>query len=309
MGRVYAARDLETGREVAIKFLNTEHFTTANLRRFRREARIATAVRHRRVCEVFHLGVEQGVPYIVMERLVGETLRRRITETGPLSPLDAITLMIQVLDGLSAAHAVNVIHRDIKPGNIIITTPRAAPPQVKIIDFGLGKLMGPLVSALTHPSEELSAITETDMIPGTPSYMSPEQIAGVRDLDHRVDVWAAGLTLYELLLGRRPYVAPTYPEVVRRIMLVSLPPLSSSRADLPRGFDAVLEKALAKRRDERYQSAAEFRAALVEVWARHRTAAVARGERLRKWPEATTRADADALEEETELDILIKFEP
>ena len=310
MGTVYSAVDLHTGAEVAVKFLKAQFLSATDLRRFRREAQTALTVKHRHLCNVHYLGVDQGTPYIVMELLAGETLRRRIADTGPLSPADAVTVMIQVLEGLSAAHAMRVIHRDIKPGNIFVTTPRGSPPSVKVIDFGLAKLIAPgaMKPRATTSDGEDTAITSTDVTPGTPFYMSPEQVAGVRDLDERVDVWAAGLTLYELLLGRRPYDA-----LAQSLVSAPLPPLSSVRADLPVGFDAVLAKALQKRREDRYASAAEFRTALVELWARHRTAGVARGERLRKFrPEAKTIPCVEELaegEEATELDISIEFDP
>lgn len=211
MGVVHAATELSTGREVAIKALNATAFTTENLRRFRREAQMAASVKHRHLCAVHYLGVEAGTPFIVMDRLVGETLRRRLRETGAMAAADAVTIMLQLLDALSAAHSAGVLHRDIKPANIFITAPRGEPPAIKLIDFGLAKLI-PTTAWRPRPeapSEELSAITATDVIPGTPFYLAPEQVAGSRDLDGRVDVWAAGLTFYEMLTGQRAYDAPS----------------------------------------------------------------------------------------------------
>ena len=282
MGTVYAAIDEQDGAHVAVKLLKAESFTPGNVRRFRREAKSAMAVKSRYVCAVYDLGVEEGVPYIVMERLDGVTLHRRIYETGPLSAADAIAIMIQVLEGLAAAHAVGVIHRDIKPGNVIVTSPVGQPPTVKLIDFGLAKLMALPVILNSQDGDELtemSSITAANVVPGTPLYLSPEQISGRRDLDFRVDVWAAGLTLYEMVVGRRPSGGLSYPGNTLR----SLPDPSSFRSDLPDGFDAVLRRALAKRRDDRFASAAEFRAALVSLWACHRAAGVAHGRQLRKF--------------------------
>jgi serine/threonine-protein kinase len=170
MGVVYAAIEIETGHEVALKALNATAMTTENLRRFRREAQTAASIKHRHVCAVRYLGVEAGTPFIVMERLLGETLRRRLTEMGRTSASDAVTIMIQVLEGLSAAHGAGVLHRDIKPANIFITTPRGDSPVVKVIDFGLAKMI-PTTAWKPRPEapdEELSAITTTDVIPGTP---------------------------------------------------------------------------------------------------------------------------------------------
>ncbi len=314
MGIVYSASEIQTGRDVAIKALNATAFTTENVRRFRREAHTAASVKHRHLCEVYYLGVEGGTPFIVMERLRGETLAQRLKETGPLSASDAVSIMIQMLEGLSAAHSAGVLHRDIKPSNIFITAPRDAAPSVKIIDFGLAKLL-PTSAWKPRPEsplEELSAITTTDVIPGTPFYLAPEQIGGARDLDQRVDVWAAGLTFYEMLVGRRAYDAPSYVQLATSILLRSLPLLSSTRSDLPAGLDGVLNQALAKNRDHRFRSATAFRAALINEWALFRTACVARGEQLRKFrPEAATLPIFDEVggEDVTQIDVHVEFDP
>ena len=315
MGVVYSASELETGRDVAIKALNLKSFTTANLRRFRREAQMASSVRNRFVCEVSYLGVEQGAPFIVMERLRGETLRRRLSETGPMSATDAVTVMIQVLEGLSAAHAGGVLHRDVKPSNIFITTPRGSAPSIKIIDFGLAKLLPVAVATtpeLESLAEEYSAITTTDMVPGTPSYLAPEQLAGARDLDERVDIWAAGLTFFEMLVGRRAYDAATHTVLATSILRKSVPLVSGVRADVPAVLDDVLRIALAKERTERFRSAAAFRTALVEAWARVRTEGVARGQCLTAQVAATPLPSLDdddvGGEDATEIDVEVSFD-
>lgn len=314
MGIVYAAIEIETGREVALKALNATAFTTENLRRFRREAQTAASVKNRHLCEVHYLGVETGTPFIVMERLLGETLRRRLNEVGPTSASDAVTIMIQLLEGLAAAHAAGVLHRDIKPANIFLTTPRGEPPAIKVIDFGLAKLI-PTTAWKPRPEappEELSAITTTNVIPGTPFYLAPEQVSGTRDLDGRVDVWAAGLTFFEMLTGQRAFDGPSYVTLVSSILLRPLPPLSSFRNDLPEGFDAVLAKAIAKNRADRYATAGAFRAALIAEWARFRAAGVVRGEQLRNYrPEAPTLPFTDELtpQDMTDVDVHVEFDP
>ena len=160
----------------------------------------------------------------------------------------------------------------------------------------------------------LSAITTTDVIPGTPFYLAPEQVSGTRDLDGRVDVWAAGLTFYEMVTGRRAYDAPSYVALVSSILLRPLPPLSCFRDDLPEGLDTVLGKAIAKNRADRYPTAAAFRAALIAEWARFRTAGVVRGEQLRKYrPEAPTLPFTEELEltaqDMTEVNVHVEFDP
>lgn len=314
MGVVYEAVETATGQEVAIKALNAPAFTTENLRRFRREAQTAASVKHRHLCAVHYLGVESGTPFIVMERLYGETLRSRLTGSGPLSPADAVTIILQVLEGLSAAHAAGVLHRDVKPANIFITTPRGTSPSIKIIDFGLAKLI-PATAWKPRPeapAEELSAITTTDVVPGTPFYLAPEQVSGSRDLDARVDVWAAGLTFFEMLIGHRAYEASSYVVLVTHILGATLPRLSTVRADVPAGFDDVLANALAKDRDQRFSSATAFRKALIDVWARFRTAGVHRGEALRKFrPEAATLLAPEEVDAEdvTEIHVDVQYVP
>jgi eukaryotic-like serine/threonine-protein kinase len=314
MGIVYAATEIETGRDVAIKALTREAFTKTNLRRFRREAQTATSVKHRSLCEVFYLGVEAGTPFIVMERLQGETLRERVLHTGPLSATDAVSVMIQVLDGLAAAHAAGVLHRDIKPANIFFTTPRGAPPKIKIIDFGLAKGLPTSPMSIRPPKQDEghSTITTTDVVPGTPQYLAPEQVAGARDLDERVDIWAAGLLFYEILVGRRAYEGASYAALATSILLRPPPPLSSIRADVPNTFDDVLRTALAKDREARFPSAGAFRAALVEAWARFRTKGVERHEQLRKFRgEALTLPARDEIggDDATEIDVDVEFDP
>ena len=314
MGVVYAAIEMETGREVALKGLHARAFTTENLRRFRREAQTAASVKNRHLCAVYYLGVEAGTPFIVMERLAGETLRRRLTEAGPVSASDAVTIMIQLLDGLEAAHVAGILHRDIKPANIFIITPRGESPVIRVIDFGLAKLIPTAVwkPRPEAPTEELSAITTTDVIPGTPFYRAPEQVSGTRDLDGRVDVWAAGLTFFEMLAGRRAYDAPSFVTLVPKILLLPLPLLSSLRDDLPASFDPILAKAIAKNRDERYPTAGAFRSALIAEWARVRVAGVVRGEQLRNYrpePPAPLRAEEVSREEMTDVNVEVAFEP
>ena len=314
MGVVYSANEVATNDEVAIKVLSASAASPANVRRFRREGQTAASVVHRRCCRVLGVGVDRGAAYIVMDRLEGETLRRRLNDSGPLSAADAVAVMMQLLEGLSAAHAVGVLHRDIKPGNIFLTTPRGVAPSIKIIDFGLAKLLPPTAWSAREeaPDEEQSAITTTDVVPGTPMYLAPEQINGERDLDERVDIWAAGLTFYEMLLNRRAFGGESYVALAHDIVLRALPSLSGQRPDLPVGFDALLARALAKHRERRFATATDFRDALLSEWAKFRTAGVARAAQMRNFrrPAQTlpTVAEPD-LEEPTEINVRVDFEP
>lgn len=308
MGVVYSAIELATGNQVAIKVLSAAAATPQNVRRFRREGQTAAAVKNRRCCRILGVGVDGKAPYIVMERLEGETLRQRLQDTGPLSAADAVVVMLQMLEALTAAHAIGVVHRDIKPGNIFLISPRGAAPSIKIIDFGLAKILPstPWRPPVLAPDEQTS-ITSTDVVPGTPMYLAPEQVNGDRDLDQRVDVWAAGLTFYEMLVNKRAFTGSTYVALAKSIVLSELPSMSELRSDIPPGFDRLLAKALAKRRDQRFPTAAAFRDALLEEWALFRAAGVARGQELRKPPRppepAIDELEADEPDEETEINI------
>jgi serine/threonine-protein kinase len=287
MGCVYAALDLEYGREVALKGLTNTACTPANRRRLHREAEAVSLIRHRSVCEVYDLDHHRGSPFIVMERLRGETLRDRLRDIGALSSDDAIAIAFQVLDGLGAAHGMGFLHRDVKPGNIFITSPRGATPKVKLIDFGLARRLPALARV-----DDL--ITDPDMIPGTPSYMAPEQLAASPDLDGRVDIWAAGLVLYEMLIGRRAFERGSPIDMVRKICGENPPPPSSLRCDLPQKIDAVIACAIEKDRRARFPSTGHMHAALLDACVRHYASEIRQLAPTRKFrPEALTLADGD----------------
>jgi len=287
MGVVYAATDQVTGEELAVKSLNVKAFTTTNLRRMRREARVSLLARGEHLCRVHHMGVERGTPFLVMERLVGESLRERMRRDGRLPPADAISITLQILDGLHGAHAAGVLHRDVKPSNVFVISPPGHPPTIKLIDFGLAR---PL-PARREAREDESQITTTDLIPGTPQYLTPEQLRGERDLDARVDVWATALTLAEMLTGKRVFaVALQYDALVSRILHEPIPSITRGRDDLPAELDGVMATALAKDRRDRYPSAASFRDALVGVWARHRAEAIARAQMMHMEPRSNVQS-------------------
>jgi serine/threonine protein kinase len=258
MGCVYEAVDLQTGLEVALKALPPGAPDPTQLTRLRREAAAASSVKSDYVCRVHYLGVERGTPFIVMERLHGHTLRTRLDACGPLSLKEAIGIALQLLDALIATHSAGVIHRDIKPSNVFLTATTDPIPRVKVIDFGLAKLTN-------RTEDSLGA----NAVAGTLQYLPPEQLMGVGELDERSDVYAAGLTLFEMLIGRRVYKG-SYAEIVHEIVLGEPPSLAVSRPDLPLLLGDVLGMAMAKARERRFASAFAFRRALV--------AAVERGE-------------------------------
>jgi serine/threonine protein kinase len=256
MGTVFEAEHITLGRSVAIKVLHSAHATKKDsIRRFQQEARAAGAIGHPNICGVIDLGtLDDGSPYIVMERLLGETLADRVASEGGLPFEDVIDILIQVLSGLVAAHEQQIVHRDIKPENIFLTRRVGCPPLVKLLDFGVSKMTG---RGGAVRAEDL-ALTRTGMVMGTPFYMAPEQARGERDLDARVDLYACGVILYEALTGRRPFTAANYNALLVQILTASPRPAIELRPALPPGFGAVIDKAMARRREDRYATASDF---------------------------------------------------
>jgi eukaryotic-like serine/threonine-protein kinase len=257
MGTVYEAEHIAIGRAVAVKVLHPQQARKKDaVRRFHQEARAAGAIGHPNICEVYDIGLlDDGSPYLVMERLVGETLADRIGSEGGLPFDDVIDVLTQVLSGLVAAHEKRIVHRDIKPENVFLTRRVGCPPVAKLLDFGVSKMIGPLFSG---EREEDLDLTRTGMVMGTPYYMSPEQARGDRNLDARVDLYACGVILYEALTGRRPFMAANYNALLLQILTSRPRAARELRPALPSGFDAVLDKSLARSRDDRYQTAADF---------------------------------------------------
>jgi serine/threonine-protein kinase len=271
MGTVFEAEHITIGRAVAVKVLHPNQARKKDaVRRFHQEARAAGAIGHPNICEVYDLGtLDDGSPYLVMERLTGETLADRISAEGGLPFDDVIDILVQVLSGLVAAHEKGIVHRDIKPENVFLTKRVGCPPLCKLLDFGVSKVIGSLVGGKDEDLE----LTRTGMVMGTPYYLSPEQARGDRNLDARVDLYACGVILYEALTGRRPFTAANYNALLLQILSTKPKPARDLRPALPAGFDAVLDKALARNRDDRYPSAADFQRDLQALRDRHNQSA------------------------------------
>src|SRR6266403_1471445 len=261
MGIVYKAQDLRLERYVALKFLpdNLMHDSQA-LERFRREALAASALNHANICTVHDIGEQDGRPFLAMEFIDGETMRRHVNNK-PLPVEEILNLGIQIADALDAAHAEGIIHRDIKPANIFVTKRG----QAKVLDFGLAKLISKRdgdteVSDSSHPALE-NPISIVGVISGTPSYMSPEQIRG-DDLDVRADVFSMGLLLYEMATGQKAFPGSTGGVIIEAILSKSPTPVRSLNPDIQVELEAIINKAIDKDKELRYQSAAELRSDL-----------------------------------------------
>ena len=251
LGEVYLARDSTLERDVAIKFLNPGKLPGGDARRaLLREARAAAALDHPYICGIYEAAeTDDGRAFIVMQHVEGQTLAE-LLQHGPMPVRDALTLAADIAEALAAAHRRGVIHRDLKPGNIIVT-PSGHP---KIVDFGIAKV----VPALSG-NAQASTVTDTTGFPalaGTPGYMSPEQLQG-EAIDGRSDLFGLGLVLFECLTGRRAFQAPTPVETAAKILHVHPPPPSSLRPGLTEGHDELVRRLLAKNPADRFQSGDE----------------------------------------------------
>src|SRR6266571_3972176 len=251
MGEVYRARDTRLDRSVAIKIL-PEHLSNDPVRkqRFEREAKTISSLNHPNICTLHDIGHQDGMDYLVMECVEGETLAKRL-EKGALPLEQVLKFGAQIADALDKAHRSGVIHRDLKPGNIMLTTTGA-----KLLDFGLTKPAAPLSSAatLTAAVTQDSPVTEQGTIVGTFQYMSPEQIEG-KELDGRSDIFSLGAVLYEMLTGQRAFPGKSQLSVASAILEKEPAPISAVKPTTPAALDRALRRCLAKDPEERWQTA------------------------------------------------------
>jgi serine/threonine protein kinase/Tol biopolymer transport system component len=282
MGEVYRARDPRLGRDVAIKILPPSFSADPDrLRRFELEARAAAALNHPNILAVHDVGSHQGAPYLVSELLEGETLRERLSQpsrASVMSPQDtalsgvttlsahaglpvrrAVEYAIQIARGLAAAHDKNLVHRDLKPENIFITTDG----RVKILDFGLAKLTQPdgASNATELPPTTPNLNTQAGMILGTMGYMAPEQVRGL-PVDHRADIFAFGVILYEMLAGQRAFQGATSVDTLSAILKEDPPDLPVAERHIPPALERIVDRCLEKSPSARFQSATDLAFAL-----------------------------------------------
>ncbi len=276
MGEVYAARDLRLGRKVAVKLLPAAVARDADrLRRFEQEARAVGMLNHPNILTIHDVGAHDGTPYLVSELLEGETLRERI-KNGALLLSKAVGIALQITRGLAAAHEHGLVHRDLKPENLFLTTDG----RVKILDFGLAKLterrgdgeterqreFNAIFSPSLHYTDSLSPNTTPGMVMGTVGYMSPEQLRG-EEADYRVDLFAFGVILYEMLAGERPFRGASAAETMSAILTQDAPELPASLGAQSPGVERVIRRCLEKQAQQRFQSAGDLGFALESLTA------------------------------------------
>ena len=267
MGEVYRARDTRLGRDIAVKVLPQHLSTNPEVRaRFEREAKAVSALNHPNICTLHDVGCEGDTDYLVMELVEGKTLAARL-DNGALPAAETIRIGVQIAEALDRAHRAGVIHRDLKPGNVMLTKSGA-----KLMDFGLARATGlaasggtgSMTAAVSQSPTMATPLTAEGRIIGTFQYMAPEQLEG-KEADARSDLWALGCVLYEMATGRRPFEGRSQASLIGSIMGSEPPPLSRTDPMAPPALDELVRACLAKDPDERWQSAGDLRRQLQRI--------------------------------------------
>jgi eukaryotic-like serine/threonine-protein kinase len=278
MGEVYRARDSRLCRDVAVKTLPTSFAGDADrLRRFEQEARSTGLLNHPNILAVHDVGAHEGAPYVVSELLEGETLRERIGGTA-LPTRKAIDYAVQIARGLAAAHDKGIVHRDLKPENLFLTSDG----RVKILDFGLAKLLAPDVHQESETIEKPAVGTDAGSVLGTVGYMSPEQVRA-RPVDHRSDIFSFGAVLYEMLSGNRAFRGNSAVETMNAILKEDPPALSETARQLPPALERIVAHCLEKSPEERFQSASDIAFDLEQLSGASASASALTGGPPRHW--------------------------
>ncbi|WP_438001089.1 serine/threonine-protein kinase [Sorangium sp. So ce185] len=268
MGLVVAARHLALDDRVAIKVLLPRYVQDPEiLQRFLREGRAAVRIRSPHVVRVADVGtLENGAPYMVMDHLEGKDLAAVLAESGPLSVPLVVDLVLQACEALAEAHAQGIVHRDVKPSNLFLTRNADGSPCVKVLDFGISKM--------SHAEDH--ALTRVGGVLGSPLYMSPEQLRSASDVDGRADIYSLGVVLFQLLTGRTPFVALELAQLVYLVTQGEPQRPRALRPDLPEALEQAILTAIARDRDRRFPTAADFALALVPFAPPHLRAAAER---------------------------------
>ena len=259
MGVVVLVKHEVLGQRAALKILRSDAVTSRDAaERFLREARASANLKSDHVVRVFDVGSLDGVvPYMLMEYLDGRDLADELRRRGRLPVSEAVDYVLQAIDAIAEAHGVGVIHRDIKPSNLFVTTRADGVRNVKVLDFGISKVV-PGIGELTD-----GAVTTDNALLGSPAYMSPEQVKSSKDVDGRTDVWSLGVVLYELMTGERAFDGETVGSILSQILCEDVPPITRFVPDAPPGLDRVVVRCLERNRELRYESVLALHDALM----------------------------------------------
>jgi eukaryotic-like serine/threonine-protein kinase len=263
MGVVVAAQHIALEERVALKLLKRDVMRPDTIARFLQEARSAAKIKSEHVARVTDVGtLGSGVPYMVMELLEGEDLGHLVHDRGPLAPSKAADYLLQACEAIAEAHTLGIVHRDLKPSNLFLARRPGGQKMVKVVDFGISKQMS---ESGAPPLLEDAARTRTSAWLGSPLYMSPEQMRSARDVDHRTDIWALGLILFELCTEHVPFDAPSIVELCGRVLHDEPTPLETWLPDPPPVLASVIDRCLRKNRDERFADVGQLALALAPL--------------------------------------------
>ncbi len=253
MGYVVAARHLQLGQTVALKFMREEVLTNEYKSRFLREARNTVRLKSKHVSRVLDVGaLEGGSPYMVMEYLEGIDLSEMLQKRGRLPVAEACDYIIQACEAIAEAHGHGIVHRDLKPANLFLTRGSGGEPVVKVLDFGVSKVLDLDLDDDSGGRSHLdSVVTKATDLLGSPSYMAPEQVISARDADARSDVWSLGIMLFRLVSGKAPFTGNSLGDLIQNIIHGPMPNLRQVRPDIPAGLEDVIGRCLERDRDRR----------------------------------------------------------